>query len=533
MRRRLLPYLLLFVATVLALPAQAASQDEPLQGFERFVEAMMARWHVPGLAVAVVKDDRVLLTKGFGFRDPGRGLPVTPDTLFALGSVTKSFTATGLAMLVDDGQLEWDRPVRSYMPDFGMQDPDAAALISARDLLTHRSGLPRHDVIWYLGAFDRAELMARLRYLRPTKDLGEAFQYQNLMYMAAGYLAGRRSGRTWENFTEFRLLEPLGMTATRLSLLEFLAAREIALPHFPYPGGFESVALRDTDAIGPASAVYSNARDMARYLRFHLGDGRFEGRRLLSPEAVSEMQRPQVPLNRRSNRGKLVTHGYGLGFYTARYHGRRMIRHGGAIDGYLAEFSFMPDDGIGVVVLSNLSGHNPVPRLVALEAYNRLLGLAPRRDPRRINLAALLARAKRPDFAAVLENAKDIQPVPKPKRLQLAAYDPIPAPPVVRPSRAPRPLAAYAGRYRHPAYGEIAIRPGLGGLEGRLQQIAFTLIHHQGDVWRVPETIWPLREGLDVTFLTDAAGKIDRLVTPLADGPSYRFNPGEMIFTRR
>ena len=170
---------------------------------------------------------------------------------------------------------------------------------------------------------------------------------------------------------------------------------------------------------------------------------------------------------------------------------------------------------------------------MALEAYNRLLGLERKSNPRRVDLAAVLARAKRPPVMAAEGSDANLQPVPKPKRLRLAAYEQRPAPPVARLHTAPRPLADYAGRYRHPAYGEIEILPSPNGLAGRMHGFSFVLLHERGDAWSLPETVWPLREGLTVTFLSDAKGKIDRLATPLADGPSYGFNPGEMIFVRQ
>lgn len=503
---------ILWLLLLLFAPGQARAAEAPggrdrFEGFDRFVAEVMAEWQVPGLAVAAVEHGAVVLCRAYGLRDPERGLPVTRRTLFAIGSVTKTFTATGLAILVDEGRLDWDRPVRDYLPDFALMDPRASREITPRDLVSHRSGLPRHDVLWYAEAFDRAELLARLRYLRPTKALGETFQYQNLMFMTAGVLAGRLAGSRWEDFIRRRLLDPLGMTGTRLSLGAFLAAPEIALPYFPGEAGREAIAFRDTDEIAPAGGIYSNIEDMVRYLRFHLGDGRLDGRRILSPEGAEELGRVQIRLARAGAPKETGTVGYGLGFYVARYRGHRVLRHGGAIDGYLSRFSFMPEDGLGLVVLSNLSGGNPVPRLVAYNLYDRLLGLEPlpwaerRREADRLRAAR---KAAEPPYAPPADAA----------------------PPA-------RPLDAYAGRYVHPAYGVITIEQRGDGLAGWFNDIGFALAHHDGETWRVPETAWPLREGLEMTFLTDAAGRVDRLATPIADGPTYRFNPGEMIFLRK
>ena len=489
-------------------PAGAAPEKAPaqLEGFDAFVTQVMADWQVPGLALAAVRDGRVVVSRVYGLRDPERGLPVTPRTLFAIGSVTKTFTATGLAILAEEGRLDWDRPVRQYLPDFALMDPRASREITPRDLVSHRSGLPRHDVLWYAEAFDRAEMLVRLRHLKPTKALRQTFQYQNLMFMAAGVLAGRLDGVTWEDFTRRRLLDPLGMAETRLSLGAFVTAPEIALPYFPGEEGREAIAFRNTDQIAPAGGLYSNLEDMTRYLRFHVDGGRLDGRRLLSPAGAAALGRVQTRLARAGSPKQTGTEGYGLGFYVARYRGHRVLRHGGAMDGYLARFSFMPETGLGLVVLSNLSGGNPVPRLVAYNLYDRLLGLEPLPwAERRREADRRRARLKKPE-----------EPYAPPEDA---------APPA-------RPLSAYEGRYAHPAYGVIALEARDGALAGRFNDIGFVLHHHDGETWRVPETFWPLREGLEMTFRADKAGRVQTLATPIADGPTYRFNPGEMIFAR-
>lgn len=510
-----LPAIALIRLTIIALflaaagPAPAlAERPAELDGFDRFVAEVMAEWQVPGLAVAAVRDGELVLLAAYGERDPERGLPVTTETLFAIGSVTKTFTATGLAMLADQGRLDWDKPVRAYMPDFALMDPEASRLITPRDLVSHRSGLPRHDVLWYAEAFDRDELLRRLRFLKPTKKLRQAFQYQNLMFMAAGILAGRLAGTTWEDFTRRRLLAPLGMSATRIGLGAFLSAPEIALPYFPGEDGREAIDFRSTDRIAPAGAIYSNIEDMARYLRFHLGRGVFEGRRLLSRQAAVELLGEQANLRRAGKPRDYATEGYGLGFYLGRYRGHRVARHGGAIDGYLSRFSFMPEAGIGIVVLSNMSGGNPVPRIVTLNLYDRLLDLEP------------LPWAERRRAADQRRRARG-----KPPKPQIGP---------VENARPPSwPLAALAGRYEHPAYGVIAIELKAGALAGRFNDIGFDLVHRDGDIWQVPETVWPLREALAMTFEAGANGAVGRLTTPIADGPTYRFNPGDMIFERR
>ncbi len=487
-------------ALTLAVVVAATAARADLGDVDAVVADAMARGQVPGLALAVVRDGRVMLLKGYGVRRPG-GQPVTPRTLFAGGSIAKSFTVTALSMLADEGRLDWDRPVRDQWPGFRLEEP--AAAVTPRDLVTHRTGLPRHDALWYLHAYSRDQLMDRLRHLRPTHDPGQVFQYNNLMVAAAGVLAGRLAGTTWENLVRRRILAPLGMTRTVLTLAEFQAAADRTAPFFMGAEGRITLPLRDTDAIGPAAAVYANLEDMTRWLRFHLAGGVHDGRRLLSAASARAMIMPQVALPGRSPHPELGPRHYGMGFYGTTYRGRRLVRHPGVIDGYAALMAFLPDDGLGVVVLTNLSGRNRVPAAVARSVFDRLLGLEP------------------VDWVARLRVG---EPVPPPPDLPPAPGNPPPS----------HPIEAYAGTYTHPVYGPMRIRvTGAGNsytLAGTLHTISFALEHVAGDTWRVPETAWPLRRGLAVAFHGPADGPVTHLATPLADGPTYPFSAGQIFF---
>ena len=199
-----------FRMTLGAAPADAARSA--LDGFDDVIERALKDFKVPGLAMVIVRDGQVVLNKGYGFRDVARQLPVTPHTLFEIGSSTKAFTVMLLGQLVDEGRLDWDKPVRTWLPDFALFDPVATAEMTPRDLVTHRSGLPRHDLVWYNSPADRAELFGRLRYLEPNKGFREEFQYNNLMFMTAGYLTERVTGQGWEEQIRSRIFQPLGMT---------------------------------------------------------------------------------------------------------------------------------------------------------------------------------------------------------------------------------------------------------------------------------------------------------------------------------
>src|SRR5258708_1333870 len=209
----------------------AADSKPSLDGFDTFAEKTLKDWQCAGFAIAVVQDGKVTFAKGYGMRDQKRNLPVTNKTLFAIGSSTKSFTVSSLAALADQGKLDWDKPVREYLPEFKIYDPFASEQMSARDLVTHRSRLPRHDMMWYNSAHTRKDLVDGLRYLEPSKDFRTTFQYQNLMFLTAGYLAGQIAGKMWEELARERIFTPPAMTASDFSIVDSQMAGEFPLPY--------------------------------------------------------------------------------------------------------------------------------------------------------------------------------------------------------------------------------------------------------------------------------------------------------------
>lgn len=473
---------------------------------DRLARQAMERWEVPAVAVAVVDRRRVVYSRVFGLGDVERGLAATRGTLFAIGSIAKSFTVVMLAGLAETGLMDWDAPASAYLPELRIRRIGNARPVSVRDLVTHRSGMHRHDALWYLHAYSRSELIRRLRHLDPFARPGEAFQYSNLMVAAAGFLAARLVGSRWETAVRERILEPLGMHGTGLSLARFLAERDRAVGYFPGDDGRIRIPTRDTTAIAPAAAAYSNLHDMTRWLRFFVAGGAIDGRRIVGTTAMASLSIPRITIPGNRRFAELGAIAYGMGFYLTSYRGRRLVRHPGVIDGYAALVSFMPKRGIGVVVLTNRSGGNPVPAILSRAIYDRLLGLEPISWIDRFPSAEQI-RVRRKSAARVPSTA----------------------------DRAPMTLAldSYAGIYGHRAYGSIEIAThGATALTGRLHDIVFPLRHVGGDVWEVAEVRWPFRRGLRVRFRIDPPGRVAALATPLADGPTYRHNPGDLTFAR-
>ncbi len=247
-----------------------ATASRRLQGFERTLSARRRSWDVPGVAVGVVAEGDVVFTAGSGTRRLGHVQPVTAETVFAICSCSKAFTTMVLGMLVEEGLLDWERPVQEMLPEFELFDRIAGQRLTARDLVTHRCGLPRHDYAWYGSSATRAELIEALRHLPPTADLRTQYQYQNLMYMTAGHLAGRLTNSTWEDLVRARILEPLGMSSTSVGLAGLRSHDQGVRPHECRSGRMREVPYRNLDALGPAGSINSSVNDLTKWLRLHL-----------------------------------------------------------------------------------------------------------------------------------------------------------------------------------------------------------------------------------------------------------------------
>ncbi|MGQ9471397.1 MAG: serine hydrolase domain-containing protein [Candidatus Aminicenantales bacterium] len=247
---------------------------EKLKKCRLFLNAQMKQWEVPGMGVGAVKNGQVILAEGFGYRNLAQKLPVTPNTLFAIGSATKAFTTMGLGLLVEEGKIEWDKPVRQYLPEFKLRDEIATERLTVRDFVCHRSGLPRHEALWYGSSFSRKDIVKRLRYLNFSADIRSTFQYNNLMFLTAGYLIEKLTNSSWEEFTRQRIFEPLGMKSSNFSVTDTQKTDDYALPYVLKDKAVIEVPFRNVDTIGPAGSINSNVIDMLKWVRFHLDKGK-------------------------------------------------------------------------------------------------------------------------------------------------------------------------------------------------------------------------------------------------------------------
>jgi CubicO group peptidase (beta-lactamase class C family) len=460
-----------------------------VESLERFITGQLAAWEAPGCAVAAVRNGKVELAGGWGLRDREAGLPVTRDTLFAIGSTTKAFTATTVGALVDEGLLEWDRPLRDYVPEVRLDDPFVSDRLTITDLLSHRSGLPRHDLTWVgQPGRSRAEIVRALRFLPLNKDLRQQFQYCNLGYVVAGHVVEALSGVPWEDFTRRRLLEPLGMRRTNLSVDEMLADDDHATAYARRDGVVVPVPQRPLPAIAPAGAINSSAADMARWLLAQLGGGQLDGATVMSPATVKRQRSPHMVIPGSGEVPGLSAYAYGLGWVNGRYREHEIAMHDGGIDGFTTHCMLLPDDGIGVVVLTNTSAAL-MHLTVACRVLDELLGAEP------LDVFGYL----KPRFDTVLAGAREA----KTARRVVAGAGPA------------HPLAHYAGQYEHPGYGTITITLDGGMLKPSLGTMTLSLAHRHYETFDLewPEAgdqpvVYPL------TFLSDPDGDVTALTVP-------------------
>jgi CubicO group peptidase (beta-lactamase class C family) len=391
-----------------------------LRALDEHIEEVRQQWAVPGLAVAIVQGDSVVFARGYGVKALGNPDRVDENTLFSIGSSGKSMTAAVVAMLVDEGRMRFDDPVWTYLPNFRVADPYVSRHATIRDLLAHRTGLENAIGVWYGSTLTRADLIdQRFRFLEQEVGFRSRMLYNNLMLMTAGEAAAATEGVSFEALMQQRLFAPLGMESTVVHVGQVPAGSNIVAPHLEVDGEWVPVPHRNTQNIGGAGGYYSTARDMAQYLRFQLGNGVHGGDRLVSESSMREMRSVHIAGGQPvilSDDGPTYL-GYGLGWFLEYYRGHRQLRHGGAIDGMLTEMMLLPDDQIGVVVLTNRDGH-AMHSALTQHIFDVALGL-PERD---WNGEAFARAQRRRDAQGAEEEEGQTGPEDAPPSLPLEGY---------------------------------------------------------------------------------------------------------------
>lgn len=479
------------------LKPKVKSQDVLAQ-FDSVVTSTMKAWDIPGMAVCVVHQGKVVLSEGYGYRDLEQQVPVTKRTLFGIGSLTKSFTVVGLGMLADEGKFDWDQPVRRYLPGLQMHQRVPTERVTVRDLVTHRTGMPLHDMS-FLGVdgwpqtIDRQEMLQRLRFLKPSADLRVRYEYSNLMYSVAGMVAERISRQSWEQFTRERVFVPLDMKDSTVAPGSDLQKHpSAAKPYTLRDGQIHPAEGLQGDIIAPAGSVVSTADDMSRYLSFLINRGRHGKRELLSKQQADMMTSPSVqlpdvnPVNR-------IGGFYGMGVIVAPVSGgAKLVFHTGSVHGYAAFMAYIPSQRSGCVVLTNLNNHLP-PQAIGFHLVDRILNVNSKLD--RIKQFQELQDAENESGRTYWEN-----------RL-----------PARKPDTTPSHAAAdYAGTYRHGGYGQFIVSVnGEDEMRWSFHGWTGTLKHYHYDVFEMRvdhrhENSLQLPVKL-VVFGQDRAGDINQL----------------------
>jgi CubicO group peptidase (beta-lactamase class C family) len=434
--------LLFSLALFTTLNAQAQKKqpsvaDTRLQGLDDELQKVLTDWKAAGFALAVIEKDKIVYAKGFGVKDIKTKEPVTENTLFAIGSCTKAFTATLVGMLAAEGKLSYDEPVRKYLPSMEFYNNDLNNLVTLRDMMSHKTGLPRHDLSWYLNQSEnRDSLIQRIKYMEPTYRPKEKYQYNNFMFLAQGVVVEKMTGQSWEQNMRDKLFKPLGMTRSNMPYAAVKNDTNLASPHeYENDSTLKKVPHYNIAGMGPAGAVYSSVNEMAHWVQAWIYGGKYNGVEIVPAsyfnEAISaqSVSGPGLP-------GKLHPDisgsNYGFAWSLTAYRGHYRVEHGGAIDGFIASTCFFPSDSIGIIVLSN-QGLRQIPAIVRNLVSDRMLKL-PKSD---WNKEQLEAREK--DNKAEKE-AKEKGNVTRNVNAKMS-HD----------------LSAYEGIYNHPGYGNMDV----------------------------------------------------------------------------
>lgn len=449
-----------FLTIVLCLAAVSAFAQ---QNFDKLVADTMAAWRVPGVAVAIVQNDRVIYLKGFGVKEIGKPDAITPDTLFEIASTTKAFTTTAMAMLVDEKKIDWDEPVRKYVDYFHLDDSCADSLVTLRDIVSHRTGLSRHDELWDYTDWPREQVIRSMATVKLTKPFRSAYQYQNIMFALAGEVVASAAKMPWEQFVRTRIFEPLGMSSTRVSFADWNASPHATGHRYDRLGDrFTAQTMTDYSAIAPAGTIKSNARDMAQWLRFQLAGGAIDGKRLLSAEALEETRMPQTVIrfegNGREANPETNMQAYGLGWVIQDYRGDLLVAHAGALNNFRTQVALLPKKNSAVIVMEN-AGRGYAIISLRNAILDRLLGGA--------------TRDWNAHFLALEKKIVDKAQADKSDREAKRHRD-------TRPSR---DLQTYAGTYESPAYGKAAVVIENGTLALRWNRLSVPLTHYHFDTF--------------------------------------------------
>ncbi|HRP32681.1 MAG TPA: serine hydrolase [Agriterribacter sp.] len=492
--KRLLPVSFLLLISVVAFAQKnKINPDKRLAGLDTALEKVLTDWKASGFAVAIVEKNKVIYSKGFGYRDYASKKPVTPNTLFAIGSCTKAFTSLLLGLLEKEGKLVLDNTATEYLPALHFFNTNMDEKITVRDMMTHRTGLPRHDYSWYLfPTSSRDSLLQRIHYLEPSTGIREKWQYNNFMFLVQGMIAEKLSGQSWETNIREQIFVPLGMHRSNLSIEGMKNDGDASLGYgLKKDSTIKQLDYYNIDGMGPAGSINSSVLEMANWVITWINNGKINGKEVIPESYIREAIGAQMVVGGAlpdKENPDIYFSNYGLAWFLSSYHGHYRVEHGGNIDGFSANTSFFPTDSIGIVVLANQNA-SAIPAVVRNLIADRMLKLPYKNWSH--NLQQASAKASRQAEEALA--AKVSTRVPG-----------------TRPSHA---LVSYEGLYNHPGYGDVAVYARHDSLFARTRKDSIWLRHFHYDVFELKG--FDKDEGLDTSsggtllhFRTADDGKI-------------------------
>src|SRR2546429_8000281 len=501
-----------FVLALLALVSSTYAQDksaevaQKLAGFDAFMEKTLKDWNAPGIGVGIVVGDKLVFAKGYGYRDYEKKLPITANTLYPIASNTKLFTAVAAGFLVEEGKLTWDRPVRESVPTIEFYDSALNNTVTLRDMLAHRTGITRHDSIWYKSNYTTKELFERLRYLEPKEQPRQSFLYNNMMYAGVGYTIQLQSGKTWAEFVREKILQPLQMNHTVYSIADMLKQPDYGVPFTERRDSMELYKIpyyEDTEGLAAAGAIISNIEDMSHWLIALMNNGQYGGKQVLPPKVLQATLEPAIALPNATGQTRgwweVLNQAYGMARWTASYRGHLIAFHGGDLPGFHSQISFLPNEHIGVIVFVIGNHTAPLYNPLSYNIYERLLGM---------------------ELTPWTDRFLDIRLKGKKAGTEARSKEGFGRVSDTKPSHA---LGDYAGEYEHPAYGSLKIAMKDNALQFDFHKIILPLTHFHYDRFDTPND--EENGKWSVNFSTNPQGDIDRATVSLDEG--------EVTFVRR
>ncbi|RTL59119.1 MAG: serine hydrolase [Sphingobacteriales bacterium] len=490
----------LFVFALLFWSAFSFAQkptDKRLAGLDTFVTKVLKDWHAAGVGIAVVEKNKIVYTGGFGYRDVENKIPVTENTQFAIGSCTKAFTASLLGLAVKDGKLDIDKPVTDYLPELKFSKENLTAHVTVRDMMCHRTGLPRHDLAWYGSSTSRDTLLYAIRFFEPSAELRQIWQYNNFMFLAQGVLAQKLYGKSWESLIKEKIFDPLEMKNSNLSITDLEKYPDHSVGYNVKNDSIKRMKYMNIDAMGPAGSINSTPKEMANWVITWVNGGKFNNKEVIPAMHVQQAMSSQMviagSLPDKQNPDVNFAN-YGFGWMLTSYRSHYRVEHGGNIDGFSASTCLFPGDSIGIVILSNQNGSS-VPAIIRNFIADRMLGLSYRNwNQQRLDDAAKAKKAAKERMNSDSANQK------------LGT----------KPSHA---LNEYEGTFKNDGYGKVVVSTKDNHLQIDYGQLNFRLKHYHYDIFNA----YPTNEGLDadeedatkIDFNTNLKGEIESIAVTL------------------